>query len=124
MKSIPQYRLYSLQITCVFAVWAAVYGVQKLLNLPVASGVLGFFFMLLLLHLKWLRLDQVEQGADRLLAELLLFFIPPVVGVIQYQQLLLHSGWKILIVILLSTAMVMMASVWMVRLFLSEDVPE
>lgn len=119
-----QIKIKSQQLLMIMAVWGFSYMVQKLLHLPIASGVLGFFILLFLLQMKWLRLEQIEQGADVLLAELLLFFIPPVVGVIQYQQLLLASGWKILIVIILSTAMVMMTSVWMVRFFLSEDTSE
>lgn len=61
------------------------------------------------------------HGADFLLGELLLFFIPPVVGVIQYQDLLIISGWKILLVILISTTLVMMASVYAVRMFLKRE---
>ena len=94
---------------------------QKLLNLPIASGVLGFFILLILLQMQWLNLEKVSLGADILLGELLLFFIPPVVGVIQYQQLLLISGWKIFLVILLSTALVMASSVLMVKIFLQQD---
>ncbi|EPH35407.1 Holin-like protein CidA [Acinetobacter guillouiae MSP4-18] len=94
---------------------------QKLLNLPIASGVLGFFILLILLKMQWLNLEKVSLGADILLGELLLFFIPPVVGVIQYQQLLLISGWKIFLVILLSTALVMASSVLMVKIFLQQD---
>lgn len=105
------------------AVWGCAYILQKLLNLPVASGVLGFFLLLFLLEMKWLKLAYVERGADLLLAELLLFFVPPVVGVIQYQDLLIASGWKILLVILIGTALVMMASVYSVRLFLKQDEP-
>ena len=108
----------SCQIIIILAVWSCAYVLQKLLNLPVASGVLGFFLLLFLLEMKWLKLAHVERGADLLLAELLLFFIPPVVGVIQYQDLLIASGWKILLVILISTALVMMVSVYSVRLLL------
>ena len=108
----------SCQIIIILAVWSCAYVLQKLLNLPVASGVLGFFLLLFLLEMKWLKLAHVERGADLLLAELLLFFIPPVVGVIQYQDLLITSGWKILLVILISTALVMMVSVYSVRLLL------
>ena len=108
----------SYQIIIILAVWSCAYVLQKLLNLPVASGVLGFFLLLFLLEMKWLKLAHVERGADLLLAELLLFFIPPVVGVIQYQDLLITSGWKILLVILISTALVMMVSVYSVRLLL------
>ena len=108
----------SCQIIIILAVWSCAEVLQKLLNLPVASGVLGFFLLLFLLEMKWLKLAHVERGADLLLAELLLFFIPPVVGVIQYQDLLITSGWKILLVILISTALVMMVSVYSVRLLL------
>jgi len=110
----------SYQIIIILAVWSCAYVLQKLLNLPVASGVLGFFLLLFLLEMKWLKLAHVERGADLLLAELLLFFIPPVVGVIQYQDLLITSGWKILLVILISTALVMMVSVYSVRLLLKQ----
>lgn len=111
------------QIAWIMMVWAGAYIVQQGLNLPIASGVLGFFIMLTLLHVQYLPLAQVEQGADLLLAELLLFFIPPVVGIIQYQDLLMHSGWRILIVITISTLLVMMCTVWTVRLFLVEEEP-
>ena len=112
----------SCQIIIILAVWGCADVLQKLLNLPVASGVLGFFLLLFLLEMKWLKLAHVERGADLLLAELLLFFIPPVVGVIQYQDLLIASGWKILLVILISTALVMMVSVYSVRLLLKQPV--
>ena len=112
----------SCQIIIILAVWSCAYVLQKLLNLPVASGVLGFFLLLFLLEMKWLKLAHVERGAELLLAELLLFFIPPVVGVIQYQDLLIASGWKILLVILISTALVMMVSVYSVRLLLKQPV--
>ena len=112
----------SCQIIIILAVWSCAYVLQKLLNLPVASGVLGFFLLLFLLEMKWLKLAHVEHGAELLLAELLLFFIPPVVGVIQYQDLLIASGWKILLVILISTALVMMVSVYSVRLLLKQPV--
>ncbi|NWK50186.1 CidA/LrgA family protein [Acinetobacter sp. SwsAc7] len=112
----------SCEIIIILAVWSCAYVLQKLLNLPVASGVLGFFLLLFLLEVKWLKLAHVERGADLLLAELLLFFIPPVVGVIQYQDLLIASGWKILLVILISTALVMMVSVYSVRLLLKQSV--
>ena len=110
----------SYQIIIILAVWSCADVLQKLLNLPVASGVLGFFLLLFLLEMKWLKLAHVERGADLLLAELLLFFIPPVVGVIQYQDLLITSGWKILLVILISTALVMMVSVYSVWLLLKQ----
>lgn len=118
---LKQFKNSSSSIILILAVWSCAYVLQKLLNLPVASGVLGFFLLLFLLEMKWLKLAHIQCGADLLLTELLLFFIPPVVGVIQYQDLLIASGWKILLVILISTALVMLVSVYTVAMCLKQD---
>lgn len=50
------------------------------------------------------------MGSSRgalLLAEMLLFFVPAVVAVVNYAQLLLVDGWRIFAVIALSTVMVL-----------------
>lgn len=118
---LKQLQVTLLQILLILMVWGFAYTMQKLLHLPIASGVLGFFILLFLLETQWIRLEQVEQGANLLLTELLLFFIPPVVGVIQYQQLLIISGWKIVIIIFISTFMVMASSMLSVRMLLKQD---
>lgn len=124
ISGLQRFKSIAKQITLILLVWGCAYLVQTLLNLPVASGVLGFFILFILLEMEWLNLENVGQGADILLGELLLFFIPPVVGVIQYQELLMASGWKILLVILLSTALVMFTSAWVVKIFLPQDALE
>ena len=118
---LKQLQATLLQILLILMVWGFAYTIQKLLHLPIASGVLGFFILLFLLETQWIRLEQVEHGANLLLTELLLFFIPPVVGVIQYQQLLMNSGWKIVIIIFISTFMVMASSMLSVRMLLKQD---
>lgn len=118
---LKQLQVTLLQILLILMVWGFAYTMQKLLHLPIASGVLGFFILLFLLETQWIRLEQVEHGANLLLNELLLFFIPPVVGVIQYQQLLIISGWKIVIIIFISTFMVMASSMLSVRMLLKQD---
>lgn len=118
---LTRFRAAALQIAIILAIWAVASLLQQMLHLPVASGILGFFILLFLLEVQWLRLEEVGTGADLLLGELLVFFIPPVVGVIQYQELLMASGWKIIAVIAASTFMVMAASVFMVRMFLQQD---
>ena len=118
---LKQLQATLLQILLILMVWGFAYTIQKFLYLPIASGVLGFFILLFLLETQWIRLEQVEHGANLLLTELLLFFIPPVVGVIQYQQLLIISGWKIVIIIFISTFMVMASSMLSVRMLLKQD---
>lgn len=77
-------------------------------NFP--GSILGMFVVFLLLQTKVLRLEWIESGASWLLAELLLFFIPPSVGIISYQSLMLHEGIQIFLVIAIGTAFVMACS--------------
>lgn len=59
-------------------------------------------------------LNWVRAGARWLLAEMLLFFVPAVVAVVNYAQLLLMDGWRIFAVIAISTLMVLGATAWVV----------
>lgn len=43
---------------------------------------------------------------------MLLFFVPAVVAVVNYAQLLMVDGWRIFLVIALSTLMVLGATAW------------
>lgn len=56
----------------------------------------------------------VRAGARWLLAEMLLFFVPAVVAVVNYAHLLLVDGWRIFSVIAISTLMVLGATAWVV----------
>lgn len=62
-----------------------------------------------------LPLQWVRAGARWLLAEMLLFFVPAVVAVVNYAQLLLVDGWRIFAVIALSTVMVLGTTAWVVE---------
>ena len=73
--------------------------------------------MLMLLALivcRIIPLNWVRAGARWLLAEMLLFFVPAVVAVVNYAQLLMVDGWRIFLVIGLSTMMVLGATAWVV----------
>jgi holin-like protein len=80
------------------------------LDIAIPGSIIGMFLMFFLLQMKWIRLEWIDAGASFLLAELLLFFIPPSVGIISYQNLMLHEGFQIFIVIAIGTAIVMAAS--------------
>lgn len=80
------------------------------LGINIPGSIIGMFVVFFLLQLKWIRLEWIEAGASFLLAELLLFFIPPSVGIISYQNLMLHEGVQIFFVIAIGTAIVMACS--------------
>lgn len=80
------------------------------LHLKVPGSILGIGLVFVLLQMKILKLEWIELGAKWLLAEMLLFFIPPAAGMIQYKELLLSSGFRILLVVVCSTVTVMVCA--------------
>ena len=66
-----------------------------------------------------LRPAWLQAGAGLLLAEMLLFFIPALMSLLDYGALLRSEGWRILLVIMLSTLLVMLVTAvsveWMCR---------
>jgi len=84
--------------------------------LHVPGSIIGIFFIVLLLETKIIPLEWLETGANILITELILFFIPSAVGVIQYQQIMLANGARIGLVIFLSTVTVMMCTGFLAEL--------
>ena len=84
------------------------------LHLPLPANLVGLVLMLTLIICRALPLKWVRAGARWLLAEMLLFFVPAVVAVVNYAQLLMVDGWRIFAVIALSTLMVLGATAWVV----------
>ena len=77
------------------------------LHLPLPANLVGMVLMLTLILCRALPLSWVRAGARWLLAEMLLFFVPAVVAVVNYQELLLQEGWRIMVVLLVSTTLVL-----------------
>lgn len=80
------------------------------LNLPVPGSIAGILLTLALLKLKLVRLNWIERGSRWLLADMLLFFIPATVGIMNYTSLIVHSGFVIILTIAASTIAVMLFS--------------
>jgi holin-like protein len=82
----------------------------EVLHLQIPGSILGIAIVFFLLEAKVITLDWVEAGANLLIAELLLFFIPSAVGIIQYRQLIIANGARFGLVILFSTITVMICT--------------
>ena len=63
--------------------------------------------LLALILLGVVKTPWFSAGARWLLAEMLLLFVPAVVAVVNYQDLLLQEGWRIMVVLLVSTTLVL-----------------
>lgn len=98
-------RVLQVALIVLFALLGQV--LAKALGLPVPGGVIGMALVLALLATRRLRVRNVHRGASWLLAEMLLFFVPAVMSLLDHREFLGMLGVKLLVVILLGTAMVM-----------------
>ncbi|TJZ70083.1 CidA/LrgA family protein [Chitiniphilus eburneus] len=95
------------QVCLLAAFWLGADALARAVGSPVPGGVLALAALLALLLLGWLDANRLRRGAEWLMAEMLLFFIPPVVAVVQFQALFRSEGLKLLAVIGLGTLCVM-----------------
>lgn len=96
-----------LQILLLTALFLIGESISQWFDLPVPGSIIGFFLLFFLLYFKVIKLSWVEQGGTLLVGELLLFFIPAVVGLMNYGDVLMHFGIQIVIIITISTIIVM-----------------
>lgn len=73
--------------------------ISEVLQIGIPGSIVGLLLLLFLLERKWIAIESVELGANFLIAELLLFFIPSAIGVIQFQDVLRKDWTQLLLVI-------------------------
>ncbi|XHF31991.1 CidA/LrgA family protein [Pseudomonas chlororaphis] len=83
---------------------------------PIPGGVIGMALLLLGFALGWVKPAALQMGAGLLMAEMLLFFIPALMSLLDYGALLRDDGWRILLVIAASTLVVMLVTAFTVEL--------
>ncbi|ASV34759.1 murein hydrolase regulator LrgA [Pseudomonas sp. NS1(2017)] len=92
---------------CQLAVWLA---------LPIPGGVVGLGLLLATFASGLVKPAALQLGAGVLMAEMLLFFIPALMSLLDYGGLLRNDGWRILLVIGFSTLAVMLVTAFTVEL--------
>ncbi|HHQ4570871.1 CidA/LrgA family protein [Aeromonas allosaccharophila] len=95
------------QIVLLAAIWLLADIAVRTLHLPLPANLTGMLLLLACILLGVVKAQWFEAGARWLLAEMLLFFVPAVVAVVNYQDLLLEEGWRIMVVLLVSTTLVL-----------------
>ncbi|MBO3274822.1 holin-like protein [compost metagenome] len=107
------------ELAALAALWWVGGWIAQLTGLPVPGGVIGLALLLVLFACGAIRPALLQGGAGLLLAEMLLFFIPALMSLLDYGPLLRSEGWKILLVIMSSTVLVMLVTAlsveWMCR---------
>ena len=118
ISRVPPAVIHRLQIPVQVLLYAGLFVFAQYLvswlHLPLPANLVGMVLMLALIVCRVIPLNWIRAGARWLLAEMLLFFVPAVVAVVNYTQLLLVDGWRIFAVIAISTMMVLGATAWVV----------
>lgn len=92
------------------------------LSLPLPANIVGMIIMLGFLVSGIIPVRYVKAGSTWLLSEMLLFFVPAVVAIINYFSILEKFGIRIFAVIILSTILVLGCTAFVVdKLFIYEN---
>jgi holin-like protein len=80
---------------------------NRLLPLPVPASVYGMLLLLLCLCMGWIKLSQIQETADFLLAAMPLVFVAPGVALMESYTEMKDSLLGIIVISLVSTVVVM-----------------
>ena len=83
---------------------------------PIPGGVVGLGLLLATFASGLVKPAALQLGAGVLMAEMLLFFIPALMSLLDYGGLVRHDGCRILLVIGLSTLSVMLVTAFTVEM--------
>ena len=103
-----------LQLSLLILIWWLSSLIQQALDLPVSAGVIGLLLVFMALLSGLFKLQWIKTGSDFILGELVLLFIPCVVGIIKYKDLLLTQGWQLILSVVIGTFCVMLATAYSV----------
>jgi holin-like protein len=86
--------------------------VKAIVSLPIPASMIGLLLLLFALKLGIVKLKWIEQGGNWLLAELMLFFVPSAVGIVNYDEMLSWQGFETILLIGISTFIVIASTAY------------
>ncbi|MDF2960452.1 MAG: rane protein [Paenibacillus sp.] len=92
-------------------------GLTQWLSLPVPPVLTGMLLFLLLLMSGLIKTEQFERSTRFFSKHFVLFFIPAVVGIMQYWGILQQGGWQLMFIIAASTVTVLISTAVSAMLF-------
>jgi holin-like protein len=98
------------------AIWAICETAATHWGLPIPGGIIGLGVVLLALEMGWVSRASLQRGASSLLGNLVLFFVPAMLGVVEHRELVSIEGIKLLAAVLIGTPMVMIGTAAVVEL--------
>lgn len=116
MKRLPRFARLVAELVVLLAIYQVGCEIALWLNWPIPGGVIGLALLLLAFASGLVNPATLQTGAGLLLAEMLLFFIPPLMSLLDYGTLVRNDGWRIMLVIGCSTLMVMIVTAFTVEI--------
>lgn len=102
------------QVVALSMIWFLADFLVSTFYIPLPANLTGMLLLLTLVIMRVVKVDWLRKGATWLLAEMLLFFVPAVIAVVNYQELMQQQGLRIMAVLVISTIMVIAITAWTV----------
>lgn len=106
------------QIAALIGLWMLGEALVRVTGLPMPGSIAGLGLTLLLLAGGWVSRFSLRRGAAWFLGEMLLFFVPAVLAVIDHPEFLSSTGVKLLAIVAAGTIVVMVVTALTVELCL------
>lgn len=84
--------------------------IQNIFNLPLPGTILGMLILFVLLWTKVLKVESIEKVCDFLILNMIIFFLPPAVELLEYMALLKTGFLKIIILLIATTVITMIVT--------------
>ena len=84
--------------------------IQNLFHLPLPGTILGMLILFVLLWTKVLKVESIEKICDFLILNMIIFFLPPAVELLEYMTLLKTGFFKIIILLIVTTVITMVVT--------------
>lgn len=80
--------------------------IVDLTGLPLPASIIGLVLLVGCLQFNIVKVEYIRDGAGFLIAFMTLFFIPPMLGIIDYPELLSIKGFILIAAVIISTLIV------------------
>jgi len=95
------------QIPLIFGIWWIADWSVRRFHIPIPGGVAGLFLLWGLLGSGLLPVRWIRHGAKSCLDHMLLFFVPPMLALLNHPELMGWMGLKLLLAVLIGVPLVM-----------------
>lgn len=105
-----------IQIGIIFGLYWISQGIEAVLPFPFPASVISMLVLLVLLLLKIIKVEQIREKVDFVLGNLSFFFVPVVVSVMNYADIIAENAVALIVISMVSTVLTFGVTAWVVQL--------